>query len=152
MADTATARTYPFGVPSWIDLGVPDPVAAEEFYGRLFGWSFEPMTPPGVPAYAIIRLDGADVGGLAARDRVGWRTYVAVDDIEATVASITDAGGTVIEAIEAGGEGGWSAVCADREGVELGLWQAKRRLGSQVVNVPGAWNFSDLHAAGPDGI
>src|SRR5690349_5854532 len=119
MAESVTTRTYPFGVPSWIDVGVPDPDAAEEFYGRLFGWSFERMTPPGVPAYGIIRLDGVDVGGLGARDHAGWRTYVAVDDIEATVAAITGAGGTVTEPIEAGGEGGWSAVCADPEGVEL---------------------------------
>ena len=25
------------------------------------------------------------------------------------------------------------------------LWQARARLGSQVNNVPGSWNFSDLH-------
>ena len=30
------------------------------------------------------------------------------------------------------------------------LWQAKRRLGAQVTNTPGAWNFSDLHAADPE--
>jgi len=33
--------------------------------------------------------------------------------------------------------------------VPFRLWQARRRLGAQVVNAPGAWNFSDLHAADP---
>ena len=28
--------------------------------------------------------------------------------------------------------------------------QPKRRLGAQVSNTPGAWNFSDLHAAHPE--
>jgi uncharacterized protein len=34
--------------------------------------------------------------------------------------------------------------------VPFGLWQARQRLGAQVVNTPGAWNFSDLHAADPE--
>jgi predicted enzyme related to lactoylglutathione lyase len=31
--------------------------------------------------------------------------------------------------------------------VEFRLWQAGRRLGAQITNVPSAWNFSDLHTA-----
>ena len=30
------------------------------------------------------------------------------------------------------------------------LWQAAERLGAQAVNVPGSWNFSDLHTDQPD--
>ena len=33
----------------------------------------------------------------------------------------------------------------------LRLWQANRRLGAQIVNAPGAWNFSDLHTGDPAG-
>jgi predicted enzyme related to lactoylglutathione lyase len=145
-------RTYPFGVPSWIDVGAADLDAAVEFYGRLFGWTFETATPPGVPAYVIARLDGEDVGGLAARERTWWTTYVAVDDIEATVAAIAAAGGTVVEPVAAAGDGGWSAICLDPAGVELGLWQAKNRPGAQAVNRPGAWNFSDLHSDDADAL
>jgi predicted enzyme related to lactoylglutathione lyase len=36
---TAT-RTYPAGVPSWVDLDVPDLDAAQAFYAGLFGWAF----------------------------------------------------------------------------------------------------------------
>lgn len=32
----------------------------------------------------------------------------------------------------------------DPEGAELRIWQPRRRLGAQAVNVPGTWNFSDL--------
>jgi predicted enzyme related to lactoylglutathione lyase len=31
---------YPPGVPCWIDTSQPDPAAAIEFYGSLFGWEF----------------------------------------------------------------------------------------------------------------
>ena len=152
MADVRKVRTYPHGVPSWVEVGAPEPVAAEAFYGSLFGWQFETMTPPGVPRYAIIKLDGADVGGLAARDPAAWSTYIAVDDIEATAVAVTGAGGKVVEPIEAAGDGGWSARCADPAGIEFCLFQAKNRPGAQIVNGPGAWNFSDLHTDDPHGI
>jgi predicted enzyme related to lactoylglutathione lyase len=32
------------------------------------------------------------------------------------------------------------------------LWQARRRLGAQVANQPGAWNFSILHTADPGAV
>jgi predicted enzyme related to lactoylglutathione lyase len=31
----------------------------------------------------------------------------------------------------------------------LRIWQARRRLGAQVANLPGTWNFSDLHTPDP---
>ncbi len=36
-----------------------------------------------------------------------------------------------------------------RPGSRFRLWQAGARPGAQLVNAPGAWNFSDLHAADP---
>ncbi len=38
-------RTYPEGVPSWIDIEQPDLDAAQAFYGGLFDWTFEAATP-----------------------------------------------------------------------------------------------------------
>jgi uncharacterized protein len=35
------------GVPCWIDTSQPDPEAAVDFYGGLFGWEFEDTMPPG---------------------------------------------------------------------------------------------------------
>src|SRR5262245_13914771 len=34
------------GVPCWVDVSEPDPEAALEFYGSLFGWVFEDVMPP----------------------------------------------------------------------------------------------------------
>lgn len=150
--DQQTVRTYPHGVPSWIDHTSPDPDAAQAFYGELFGWTFEVMTPPGVPRYVIARLDGQDAGALAEGDGAVWSTYVAVDDIDAGVAAVVAAGGREVSPPEQAGEGGWSAIIADPAGVELRLFQAKRRPGAQALNRPGAWNFSDLHTDDPDSI
>ena len=42
------------------------------------------------------------------------------------------------------------AACEDAQGVPFRLWEAGGRLGAQVTNAPGAWNFSDLHTADLD--
>jgi predicted enzyme related to lactoylglutathione lyase len=152
-------RTYPTGVTSWIDVEVDDLEKAKAFYGGLFGWTFERATPPDSPfTYVIAKLDGHDVAGLGGpAEPTGtpagtWNTYVAVGDIESATASVEAAGGHVTIPPQAGGEGGWSAVCTDPAGVEFRLWQAKRRLGVQIANTPGAWNFSDLQAAEPEAV
>lgn len=145
-------RSYPAGVTSWIDLEAPDLEAAEAFYGAFFGWTFERATPPAAPQpYDIVRLDGADVAGIgpapAGTTTARWNTYIAVDDIEAVCAAVVLAGGVVVDPPTPAGEGGISASCRDPFGVDFRLWQAKRRLGAQLVNRPGAWTFSDLHTA-----
>lgn len=50
-------------------------------------------------------------------------------------------------AVPADDPGGRAAACSDPEGAPFRLWQAGRRLGAQVVNGAGAWNFSDLRTA-----
>ena len=48
---------YIAGVPCWVDTNQPDPDAAAEFYGALFGWETENAMPPGLPRQV---LHGAD--------------------------------------------------------------------------------------------
>jgi len=148
----AVARTYPEGVTSWIDLEVPDVDAATDFYGELLGWKFTLATPPDSPfRYLIAQLDGQDAAGIGgpADTLPAWNTYVAVDDADETAARVRAAGGEVVSEPADAGEGGRSASCIDPGGAPFRLWQARRRLGAQVVNTPGAWNFSDLHATDP---
>src|SRR6201986_4912068 len=91
-------RTYPQGVPSWIDTEQPDPEAAQDFYRRLFGWTFETVSPPGTPMYAIAGLSDRDIAGLARSDgqSAAWNTYIAVDDADAPTALVTASGGEVL--------------------------------------------------------
>lgn len=147
----AEPRSYPHGVTCWVDTEQPDLDAASHFYAGLFGWELADATPPDAPGiYLIATLDGHDVGaiGRAAGDgTASWNTYVAVDDADATAAAVTAAGGTVVSGPEDAGPGGRTAACVDPAGAGFRLWQARRRLGAQLVNSPGAWNFSDLHTA-----
>ena len=157
----AQPRTYPEGVTSWVDTEQGDLDAALDFYGGLFGWTFSEATPSGVPfRYVIAQLDGLDVCGLGgpATAPVGvpaggparWHTYVAVDDADAMAERVEQLGGAVVQLPTPAGEGGRSVVVRDPQGLELRLWEARRRLGAQVANVPGAWNFSDLQTDEPE--
>jgi predicted enzyme related to lactoylglutathione lyase len=160
-------KTYPDGVTSWIDTEQPDLASAQQFYGGLFGWTFVESGPPGGRRYLIAQLDGQDVAGLSGPAEAGagslrgepaeaegvhtssWNTYVAVADADAAAGRVEAAGGRVLQPPSDAGEGARAAVCADAAGVEFRLWQARHRPGAQAVNVPGSWNFSDLHAAEP---
>jgi len=104
--------------------------------------------PPGAPgSYLIATLEGQDVGAIApaSAGTAAWNTYIAVDDADAAAAAVTAAGGTVDAPPWDAGPGGRAAICTDPTGAGFRLWQARRRLGAQVANAPGAWNFSDLY-------
>ncbi|WP_138757920.1 VOC family protein [Modestobacter altitudinis] len=149
----AGQRSYPHGVTCWIDSEQPDLEAAGRFYRGLFGWTLTDAVPPDAPgSYLIATLDGQDVAALGpgTGSTATWNTYVAVDDADATAAAVAAAGGTVLAPPADAGPGGRAAACADPQGAEFGLWQARRRLGAQLTNAPGTWNFSDLHTPDRD--
>jgi predicted enzyme related to lactoylglutathione lyase len=148
-------RRYPHGVPSWVDVTQIDLEGARAFYGGLFGWELTDAMPPDAPgAYLIATLDGHDAAAIAPADSgdTAWRTYVACDDADATASAVREAGGRVLVAPEDAGPGGRTATCADPQGAMFHLWQARSRLGAQVANAPGAWNFSILHSGDPDAV
>jgi uncharacterized protein len=99
-----SVRSYPEGVPSWVDVEHRDLEAALSFYGGLFGWTFTDATPPGAPQRDVVaELDGRDAAGIGeppAGDESSraarWNTYIAVDDADAAAERIGAAGGRVL--------------------------------------------------------
>ncbi len=142
-------RSYPEGVPCWVDTEQPDVDAARHFYAKLFGWTFSDAVPADAPGrYLIASLDGADVAAIGPTQGdtpVEWNTYIAAADADAAAASVRAAGGTVTLGPVDAGPGGRLAGCVDPRGARFRLWQPRRRLGAQLTNAPGSWNFSDLH-------
>jgi uncharacterized protein len=142
-------RSYPAGVTCWVDTEQPDVDAARHFYANLFGWTFTDAVPAGVPGtYLIASLEGADVaaiGPLQGDAPVEWNTYIAVTDADIAAATVRAAGGSVTLDPADAGPGGRLAACVDPRGARFRLWQPRRRLGAQLTNAPGSWNFSDLH-------
>ena len=72
-----------------------------------------------------------------------WNTYIWVDDVDASVATAREAGGTVVSEPFDVMDAGRMAVVADPEGAAFCLWQAAAQ-GRAVVNEHGALNFNGL--------
>ncbi len=86
----------------WYELLTTDAEAARTFYADVIGWT---ATDSGQPAidYRILAAAEGNVGGLmqitddmrSAGARPVWLGYIAVDDVDQTVAAITAAGGAI---------------------------------------------------------
>ena len=144
-------RTYPAGVPCWVDVEQEDVRAGAEFYGALFGWDFVERRCAGSRSCRTCsrsstasmrrvskRATGCGLGELH-RDRRHRRACVDVER----------AGGIVGRASRR------------RQSVRLQR-DVRRPAGSGVPsvagrhapriadrNVPGAWNFSELRTPDP---
>src|SRR5262249_6693817 len=90
------------GVPCWIDTSQPDPQAATQFYGALFGWEFDNVMPEGAGGeYFVGRIRGGDVAAISsipegAPPMAMWNTYIWVDSADETVAKAEAAGGKTL--------------------------------------------------------
>ena len=145
------------GVPCWVDSTQPDPDAAAEFYGGLFGWELEDSMPPGAPGkYLTARLGGGTVAAISspmgdAPPAAIWNTYIWVDDADATAAKVRDAGGTVLSEPFDVMDAGRMGVFADPEGAVFCVWQPHSHRGAEVVNEHGSLNFNTLNTRDIDG-
>jgi uncharacterized glyoxalase superfamily protein PhnB len=107
------------GELSYITFEVTDSSAFREFYRRVLGWTFEPgRVDDGWQIQAAHPMSGA-AGGAAQNATVPMWT---VEDVDAAVARVREAGGSVIEEPSQQSYGA-SALCADDQGVRFYLGQ-----------------------------
>ncbi len=139
-------ESYEHGIPSWLDLGTPDPAAAAAFYSSLWGWDVQ-TGPPEAGGYAIAMLRGRPVAGIGPQQNPGppvWATYVSVDDADAVVGKVAPAGGMVIVPPMDVLDVGRMAFFADPTGGVIGVWQPKQHKGAGIVNEPGTLTWNEL--------
>ncbi|MHA7134266.1 VOC family protein [Oerskovia turbata] len=155
MSTPTQPRTYPHGVPCWVDVEQPDVDAALTFYGALFGWTFTEELPPDDPGrYVLASLGGQEVAAIASPPdgsavNPEWVTYIAVDDVEGVAQAVPATGGSLLSRPESIGPLGRMATVQDPDGARFRLWQPGTRPGAQRVNTPGTWNFSNLLTPDP---
>jgi predicted enzyme related to lactoylglutathione lyase len=144
--------SYTEGTPCWVDLQTTDLAAAKEFYGVLFGWSFDDQPIPGGGVYSMAVVDGDTVAAVTpqspemAANHVPpmWNTYIAVDDVDAAHARAVAAGGhSMMEPFDVM-EAGRMAWVSDPSGAAVGLWQAGQHIGATRVNEPNALTWNEL--------
>ena len=145
------------GVPCWIDTTQPDPGAAAEFYGSLFGWELEETMPAEAPGnYLQARLNGGLVAAISSQPggsapAAVWNTYIWVESADETAAKVQEAGGKVLSEPMDIFDSGRMAWLADAEGAEFGVWQPNQHRGAAVVNEHGSLNFNGLHTRDLEG-
>jgi uncharacterized protein len=104
------------GVPCWVDASEPDPQAAVDFYGGLFGWEFRDVMPASAEgsyfiawrethAWSLFDMSGERRSGNVAAitsmpegavPRAIWNTYISVASADEAAAKVHDAGGGVV--------------------------------------------------------
>ncbi|MEV6977650.1 VOC family protein [Kitasatospora sp. NPDC093806] len=153
----AVTAPYKPGTPCWVDLMASDQQAALDFYRDLFGWQGE-VGPPEFGGYSVCALNGKPVAGIMARSApegqplppVGWTTYLATDDADATERAIAAAGGTILFPAMTVGDTGRMLVAADPTGAVFGAWQKLEFIGAGIVNEPGALVWNELNTTDTD--
>jgi predicted enzyme related to lactoylglutathione lyase len=142
--------SYEAGTPSWVELaGTPDVDASEAFYRQLLGWEIpEQPNSAQLGGYRRAKLNGRDVAGVSPVMQEGqpcvWATYISVEDAEATVAKVREAGGTVmVEPMDVMGMGKM-AVFTDPTGAVCGIWEPGTFAGAELVNEDGSFGWNEL--------
>jgi len=112
----------------WHDLNTKNAEAAKRFYGELFNWTFEKSENS---PYAHIKAGEEMIGGIRQMDAnertpPSWLGYVGVDDVAASVATITKNGGKVYMPTTTMEKVGTFAVIADPTGGVFAPWKSAR--------------------------
>lgn len=88
------------GALSWNELGSPDVDGSAKFYGDLFGWTTTPMEGADPTYLVVTNSDGHSNGGIRPPAPPGtppsWLVYFATNDLDATLATVTELGGQVL--------------------------------------------------------
>jgi predicted enzyme related to lactoylglutathione lyase len=90
------------GAFGWNELGTRDTAAAKEFYGAVFGWSWDDEESARAGTYTIWKVGDALVGGMLdltgqVPDEVPphWLVYFGVEDTDVAVEKVKAGGGGV---------------------------------------------------------
>ena len=105
-----------------IELPAPDLQAMKEFYGKVFAWSFTPLHD-GYEFFDAGNIAGALVANLEPAQK-GTTITVLVENVDAKLAVIEEAGGKIVQQpqnVPAGGRGRF-AYFTDPCGNKLGIW------------------------------
>jgi len=155
IVDPATGQYTP-GRWVWADLVTSDVAAAADFYGKVFGWTFETYGgEDDRETYTLALANGLPIGGMVFDQRAikgevpsaRWIGLVSVTDPQAVTQAVTKSGGTIIYAPKMLGERGETAVFKDPEGTLFGVVRSKNGDPADYVGDMNEWVWLDLWTA-----
>jgi len=151
--DPATTESHP-GKFVWAELFASDTAAASKFYTGVLGWTATSLDQHGV-AYVIFSNGGRPVAGIRQRSEKTpgrasrWINYIAVKDVDATLAVATKSGGETRAPARKFPDLGSMAIVTDPEGSPFGLIQSTSGDSADNEPAPGDWNWFHLFVKTP---
>jgi len=150
--------SYTHGTFSWVDNATTDQGAAKSFYSTLFGWDYDDSPVGDSIYYSMAKLGESYVGAISPQQEderaMGvpphWNSYITVDDVDAVSARVEELGGTLHAPPFDVMDVGRMSALSDPAGAVAYLWQAKRRIGADLVNTVGALCWNELATRDPE--
>lgn len=88
------------GAVSWVEAAVRDADKDQDFYHKLFGWTFQPMGG----GYSVVVGANGNIAGMMQMNEYfpaempsSWGVYFEVADCDAAVATVGELGGAVLQ-------------------------------------------------------
>lgn len=143
----------------WYELHTPDAGTADEFYGKVVGWTSMDAQMPN-QKYLVVSIGQRMVGGLLEKPKKEfaggmkpmWVGYIGVENADAAAESVVKAGGVVHKAAEDIPNIGRYAVVADPQGAIFVVFQPypMQPPPEPAPDLAGTFGWSQLDAA--DGV
>lgn len=125
----STPDTPRYGSIIWSDLTIPNAEEIREFYSKVVGWTF---TPVSMGNYADFQMNAPATGeavagichsrGLNAGLPPQWLVYISVEDIDNCVHQCKELGGTILVNPRPMGVNGTFCVIKDPAGAVAALF------------------------------
>jgi len=145
---------------NWVDLSAKNFEAQSAFYEALLDWTHNDMPYGEGQVYRMFYRDGSVVAAIsqlpaemiAAGVPSMWNTYVATDDVDATVAKAVELGGEIAMPPSDVPMAGRMAAIKDPTGGVLFVWKPMEgaSTSSMIYLQPGAYSWVDLNARDVD--
>jgi hypothetical protein len=158
ITDPPTANRDP-GRFVWVELLTLDVGTAAEFYGKVFGWTFETYGPKDdLKTYTLVLSAGTPIGGMVyVRPREPekypssrWVGFISVADVAATAALAEKDGGKVMVSARKVGDRGTEALLMDPEGGIFGVINSATGDPEDYLAGDGQWLWAELWAGDAD--
>lgn len=136
----------------WYELCTSDPEAASAFYSAVIGWTVQKSGLAGID-YRLAGVGDRQVAGIMTLpseqrpSRATWFGYIAADDVDAKVAEVTAAGGSVHRpATDIPAVGRFAVVC-DPHGAVFMLFKGAGTPPPLEIMQTGSVGWHELHTA-----
>ncbi|MEM9553202.1 MAG: VOC family protein [Acidobacteriota bacterium] len=118
------------GAIAWTDLTVPNADTVRDFYAAVVGWEPKGRDMGGYDDYEMLSPQSGETQagicwarGANADLPATWLVYINVEDLDASVAKVTEAGGSIVQEIKDIGEYGRFCVIKDPAGAVSCLYE-----------------------------